>query len=55
MQKTVGRECSLYLVRLGFVPLLVVGTDLRVLTEGGRGKKGRERERTLSEIKTNTR
>ncbi len=45
MQKTVKRECSLYLVRLGFVPLLVVGTDLRVLTKKeDEEEKGKERE-----------
>ena len=47
---------STYLVRLGLFPLLVVGTDLGVLTEGGR-----EREEegggggAVSEIRTNTR
>lgn len=44
MKESVERKCSLYLLRLGFVPLLVVGTDLRVLTKGEQGKKRVERE-----------
>ena len=55
-----GGGCSLYLIRLGFVPLLVVGTVLRVLTNRGRGReREREREgedrRIVSEIRTDTR
>lgn len=46
MQKTAGRDCSLYLIRLGFVPLLVVGTDLQVLTT-----RDQERKEERSEMR----
>lgn len=44
MQKTAGRDGSLYLIRLGFVPLLVVGTDLRVLTAREQEREEERRE-----------
>lgn len=34
----------LYLIRLGFVPLLVIGTELRVVAAGGQEGEEEEKE-----------